>query len=158
MSARIVFSIVALLSALCFSGGCTARPEDKLIQAAAAGNVQDIHRLLSLGISVNCVSRDPDKFTPLLWAVAQRREKAVMALLAAGADPNLRDAQGKTALFYAFSNQEDLSGIIKPLVLAGANTVEYKSMFATLPENDPNRIAFEQASKERMTSKEGNKP
>ena len=81
-----------------------------------------------------------------------------MALLAAGADPNLRDAQGKTALFYAFSNQEDLSGIIKPLVLAGANTVEYKSMFATLPENDPNRIAFEQASKERMTSKEGNKP
>lgn len=157
MTLRFFYALLTL-GALCLFGGCGKSPEDKLIEASAAGNVQEIQRLLSLGVNVNCVSRALDKSTPLIWAVAQRREKAVTALLAAGADPNLRDAHGKTALFYAFSNQEDLSGIIKPLVLAGANTVEYKAMFATLPENNPNRVAFEQASKERMASKQASRP
>ena len=151
MMAHISFFLIALLSALCFTQGCTERPQDKLIQAAATGDVQEIQRLLSRGINVNCVSRAPDKFTPLIWAVVQRREKAVAALLAAGADPNVRDGLNRTALFYAFSSETDLSGIIKPLVLGGANTEKYKSLFESLPESNPNRVAFEQASTENKT-------
>jgi ankyrin repeat protein len=128
--------------------GCVKRrPEDQLIEAAGSGNIEEIQRLLAHGANVNCTSRTLDKSTPLIWAVTQRRETAVVALLAAGADPNVHDAHNKAALFYAFSNQMDLSPIITALIKAGADGREYKSLYeGLLPPDSPNRIAFEKAS------------
>jgi hypothetical protein len=133
--------------ALPFVGGCGRLSlEQQLIIASQHGNIPEIKRLLALGVNVNC--RDPslDGGTPLIWAVRQRREEAVEVLLAAGADPNIRTGTGQSALFFAIGDPlEDRSRTIEALVLGGANTEEYKKLFESLPRNDLNRVAFEQA-------------
>jgi ankyrin repeat protein len=137
---------------------CGTRPEDKLIEAAAAGDVRGLQRQLALGVNVDCKSRGLDQSTPLIWAVQQRRGEAVAVLLTAGADTNVRDAHKNTALFYAFTDQEDLGSIIKELILAGASSEEYTSLFFSLPQNNPNRVAFEAALKERSNRRDGRNP
>ncbi len=157
MKTRISFVLIAVGMA-CFLGGCGTRLEDKLVDASAAGDVQKIQSLLSRGINVNCASRGLDKSTPLILAVMQRRTEAVDVLLAAGADPNLRDAHSNAALFYAFTNQQDLGEIIKLLIAAGADADDYRSLFSSLPGENPNRIAFEEASKQKLAPKHDDRP
>jgi len=125
--------------------------------AAANGDVPEIERLLRSGVNVNCRSHSTDGTTPLIWAVWERQAAAVEVLLAAGSDPNIANGTGKTPLSLAIGGpQEDTSRIVKDLVLAGAKTEECKPLFESLPQDDPKRIAFEHALKERAV-KEGNK-
>lgn len=125
--------------------------------AAANGDVPEIKRLLRSGVNVNCKSHFTDGTTPLIWAVWERQAAAVEVLLAAGADPNIVNGTGKTALSLAIGGaQEDTSRIIMDLVLAGAKTEECRPIFESLPQDDPRRVAFERASKESAV-KERNK-
>jgi len=141
------FFLTAIFAVL-IVGGCKKRSaEDQLIVASGEGNIAEIQRLLAAGVNVNC--RSPtllDKSTPLIWAVAERQPEAVKVLLAAGADPNMRDAHKNAPLFYASSSDEGGSGITRALILGGADTEQYKSMYEDflLPTN-ANRIAFEEA-------------
>lgn len=134
-------TVLLLLSVSCGK----LSPEDQLIDAAATGNIAEINRLLSLGINVNCVSHSLDKSTPLIWAVRDKKEQAVLNLLAAGADPNKQNGDNRTALFYAFGTEDNLSNVITALISAGARTDEYGAWFLGLETNNPNRIAFERA-------------
>jgi ankyrin repeat protein len=136
----LVFSLLIFIEACSMPSS-----EDKLVESAGSGDLKEIQKFLSSGVSVNCRAHSLDRITPLIWAVMQRQEKSVTALLAAGADPNIRDAHKNTALFYAYSVQTDLSFFIKSLIASGANTQEYQAMFENLSQDNPNRIAFEQA-------------
>jgi ankyrin repeat protein len=146
---NIIYALI--LCGLVILDGC-AKPslEDKLIGAAASGSIPEIKRLLSLGVNVNCRAHSLNAGTPLIWAVRSRQENALEVLLAAGADPNIKTGTKESPLFLAYgSDQEDTSGIIKKLISAGANPDECRPLFEGLPENNPNRIAFEQAIKLR---------
>jgi hypothetical protein len=145
MNATTFLKFLALF-VLIFVGACTKRSlNDDLSGACATGNVQEIKKLLSEGADVNYKGHSLDASTPLIWATRERQEKAVEILLASGADPNIKNGEGQAALFFAFDVRDNLTNIITPLILGGANTEEYKSMFESLPANNPNRMAFEQA-------------
>jgi uncharacterized protein len=62
-------------------------------------------------------TRDPDGRTPLMLAALANDETAVTSLLARGADPNLRDSRGDTALVLA---AEHGVAIVRTLVEGGA--------------------------------------
>jgi ankyrin repeat protein len=147
MKTRAFIGVLTFSAFVLFSGCGQRTLEKQLIIASQDGNVQEIKRLLSLGVNVNCKQRfSPDAGTPLIWAVRCRQEKAVEVLLAAGADPNIKTRTGQTALFQAIGGyQEDNSRIIKDLILAGANTDEDKKGFESLWPDNTNRVAFEQA-------------
>jgi hypothetical protein len=71
-------------------------PADALRQAAAAGDLAVVERLL--GAQVNIDARDAAGRTALMLATLQGQTDAVLALLAHGADPNAADASGTTPL------------------------------------------------------------
>ncbi|MFE8070021.1 ankyrin repeat domain-containing protein [Marinobacteraceae bacterium S3BR75-40.1] len=105
-------SLLLVLVAL-FTSGCGTTPvvanvENKqvesptpLIDAAKAGNVEQIHSLVETGGSVNAQAPGG---TPLLAAVRQGNERAALALLRYGANPDLGDDQGTTPLMVAAKN------------------------------------------------------
>jgi ankyrin repeat protein len=131
--------------------GCRERsPEGQLIIAAQNNDVKEIQKLLSLGVNVNCRDNSPDAATPLIWAVRGRKESAVDVLIAAGADPNISCGAGDSALFFAIGGpKDDTSSIIRKLVKAGADTDKYFTLYENYPQDDPSRIAYEQAIKLR---------
>jgi ankyrin repeat protein len=143
---RLVFVILILISAC-------AKPSlnDRLLGACATGNLSEIKKCLSQGADVNYKSHSLDASTPLIWAVRERQERAVTLLLESGADPNIPNGEGKTALFFAFDYRDNDSNIITSLILSGANTEEYKSLFESLPKSNPNRLAFENAVAHRYS-------
>ena len=77
-------------------------------------NIEDVNAIDSIG------------FTPLRYAVIQGNIEAVDILLEAGADPNIQDDEGKTALFSAVRVNE--LAIAKRLLTAGAKTLPYQSI------------------------------
>jgi ankyrin repeat protein len=88
-----------------------------VIPAAERGHVEYVRRVVRTGIDVNHVN-DPG-WTALLEAVvygdgSARYQEIVRILLAAGADPGIRDAQGRTALQHAESlGQREVAAILR---------------------------------------------
>ena len=88
-----------------------------VIPAAERGHVEYVRRVVRTGIDVNHVN-DPG-WTALLEAVvygdgSPRYQEIVRILLAAGADPAIADADGRTALEHATSrHQEEVARILR---------------------------------------------
>jgi ankyrin repeat protein len=136
-SPRIIVIMAVLL------GGCQRhKPEYDLINAAARGDAPRITNLVSSGVNVNCTDTTLARWTPLLWAVYENQADAAAALLAAGADANYIDTVGHSALEMAKD-----PGIIKGLIVAGADITKVENYFKSLPESDPGRKAFDEAVK-----------
>lgn len=136
--------LLAVLSALALlSTGCRRSIDRQLIGSAAKGNVAEIDRLLSYGANLNCDDGSLQRWTPLHWAVYESQERAVSALLAAGANPNAKDGKGWTPLMYATE-----PGIIRALVLAGARTDGFN--LDSYPTNDALRTALDQSVRDRQ--------
>ena len=108
-----------------------------------------IERLISNGVSVNYRTSLLRGDTALTAAVRQRSVEVVDLLLKAGADPNVRDAQGFSPLYLALASPSDAGPIIKNLIRAGADVESVSKMAHELAKNDPNRAAFEEAVSER---------
>ena len=73
-----------------------------LISAAISGNIQAAMYLLLQGADVNCLGFQ--HCSPLMFAAQYYQPKMVHLLLAAGADTEIKDEFGRTALDLAISN------------------------------------------------------
>ena len=71
--------------------------------AASGANAETVKFLLESGADVNAVDTN-EKFTALMHAAAEGQTKVVEILLKHKADPELRDADGDTALVFAQNN------------------------------------------------------
>jgi hypothetical protein len=77
----------------------TKTPPTDMFDAAAEGDIKTLGRLLDRGLKVN--QRGTLGVTPLIMAAGMGETEAVRFLLARGADPSLRDEEGKTAAMRA---------------------------------------------------------
>lgn len=91
-----------------------------LYDAAVEGNVQQVQRLISLGVPVDCISRlsifgGRRAPTALLVAVQHDRVETVVELMAYGADVNRRFSNGQSAIAYCcqHGNEESARRILR---------------------------------------------
>ena len=90
---------------------------DKLLSAAAAGNLNQVNSLLAKGADPNI--RDEYGYTPLILAASEGRSDMVRQLIDKGADVNARTASNWTALLWASSM--GYSDVVKLLLERGAD-------------------------------------
>jgi ankyrin repeat protein len=113
--------------AVCIS--CNSQPKStkakdirgaELVLAAGRGDGVNVEKLLKLGAAVN--HRDPvTKLTPLIQAARFGRTNTLVILLQAGADPNLQDRMGFTALTHAILGNDKNAPLVQILLDAGAD-------------------------------------
>ena len=89
------------------------------MNAAIDGRADAVRRLLEGGAAVN--AQDREGWTALHFAVQRCDTDVTVLLLGAGADPDLRDGNGNTALFRAVFAYRNAADCISPLLAAGAN-------------------------------------
>jgi Meckel syndrome type 1 protein len=89
---------------------------DQLWKSAEVGDVPGLQAAIDANVNIN--SRDSEGRTALMLAARHGQTKAVLALLADGADPNVADSKGFTPLRIA--NSAGNSSIIVALKKAGA--------------------------------------
>jgi len=75
-------------------------------ELADGGPIEAVVLLLRHGAKVDH-GRVPGNATPLLVAVMNRQAEAVRILLAAGADPNIRDDEGESPLSLSVQNDDE---------------------------------------------------
>ena len=103
-----------------------------VLNAAEEGNLEKVKLLLKQGRSIN--ERDPRiKFgwTPLIAAIFQRNTNVVHYLIESGADLNIQDNTGQTAIMWATSSDDNLD-IVKDLIAHGADLNAKDKMGATV--------------------------
>lgn len=71
-------------------------PHQELVNAIFAKDEEQIKKLIAAGVNINAVGKD--EIPPLHYAAMQLDVDMVKRLLELGADPKLKDADGKTAL------------------------------------------------------------
>uniref|UniRef100_A0A2R8ZYP5 Uncharacterized protein n=2 Tax=Pan paniscus TaxID=9597 RepID=A0A2R8ZYP5_PANPA len=86
----------------------------------ATGQPEMVRLLVSRKCELNLCDRE-DR-TPLIKAVQLRQEACATILLQNGADPNITDFFGRTALHYAVYNED--TSMIEKLLSYGANIEE----------------------------------
>ena len=112
-----------------FSGANAA-----LEEAIIADDPAAVNTALSGGAEVN--ARGAVGVTPLAYAIGTGKEKAARALIAAGANPNIEDDEGDTAVTLAVNSYARLPDLL-PLVLdAGGNPNQLR------PDGDPVIVRF----------------
>jgi ankyrin repeat protein len=126
-----MFSVMAFIVALLVhSGGYEVQAQkssglsasDELHHAAGAGDVQRMREALRLGADVNCC-KDYGAGPPLVRAAFLGKLEAVRFLLDNGADPNIQDKDGMTALHQAvrLCNAPEHQKVVALLLERGAN-------------------------------------
>ncbi len=75
--------------------------EQRLLEAAFAGELEEVRRQVSEGVDVN--ASDPDGRTSLMWAAFNGHATVIEFLLDEGAELDGKDSSGRTALMYASS-------------------------------------------------------
>jgi ankyrin repeat protein len=104
--------------------------------AAASGDIVEVRRLLFKGADVNVQPKGMNGGTPLIQATMHQRDDVVFELLERGADPNLTDHAGLTALSWAVSQGDSATNVIRMLVQHGAK-VEPNMMSQAIHDGQP---------------------
>ena len=95
---------IYLASAVLIFSSCTARPNEPLSKAAAAGDLTEVSRLLAQGASMS------DREGALIWAARYGQPEAIDLLVKNGADPNGRGGVNDwTVLMHAIHKQQPKS-------------------------------------------------
>jgi ankyrin repeat protein len=108
-------ALACALALLLFSG-CSNKDE-RLREAAAAGNTTDLRAALEEGANVEASGMTGT--TALMLAVKNNQTEAVQVLLEKGANPNTALPDGRTALMIAA--QAGHTAIVQALLKAGAD-------------------------------------
>lgn len=109
---------VKLENAIYLRGEIAIVYENKLVEAIAQDNIEQVKNLILSGAYVN----EKDKnwgLTALQMAVSRNNLEIVKLLLNAGANPNLRDESGQTALM--MTNENTSTELVQELLRAGAD-------------------------------------
>ena len=96
--------LIALVSLLMFMGCAqTKSVNETLFAASKQGNTNSIQKLIKKGADVNYVCKETScqGWTPVMIASAENHPDAVKLLLEAGANPNVQNQYGRTALHFA---------------------------------------------------------
>lgn len=102
--------------------GVDAYDPDKrtaLINATFYGEIEIMRWLIEKGADVNY--QDKGGYTPLHFAVQERRMNALDLLFENGANPNLKDRHGNSPLWTAVFNAKGNFDIVKKLIENGAD-------------------------------------
>jgi len=121
-----------LVTATCAIPLCGGFHGSPVLNAAEEGDLEKVKLLLKQGRSIN--ERDPRvKFgwTPLIAAIYQRNTNVVHYPIESGADVNIPDSSGKTAIMWAMVSNENLD-IVKGLIAHGADLNARDKMGATV--------------------------
>jgi len=97
MKTKLPFLTICLLSQI-GCGSRLSRDELELNASIGVGDITNVQRLVQAGVNVNCQSSKGTKYTPLHWAVFEHEYQIASFLLDHGANPNLRDIHGETAV------------------------------------------------------------
>jgi len=108
------------------------KPSMYLVEAALAGDLEEVKRLIAEGADVNATSPEiPEvKFTPIMAAANRGHAQVAQVLLENGAEVNATDFQGWTALYYTFwifpgedneENHRERVQLVKALIASGAD-------------------------------------
>src|SRR5580704_9924756 len=121
MTVRCARGAVAAATLLVLSG---CAPSDKLVSAAAFGDIATVKSELARGVSAN--GRNFAGQTPLIAATNMCQVDIVKVLLAAHADPNARETDPHltmTPLMIAagYSHDNGCPDVVRALVSAGAD-------------------------------------
>ena len=88
--------------------------------------------LVKYGANPNTTAETEMGMTPLTFAVRAGNLHAMRALLKAGADPNIADRNGDTALYYCQGTVTQIKSMMKDLVKAGAH-INHQDMEGMTP-------------------------
>jgi len=114
------------------SGSMEQTPDQKLLEAAENGSVDDILACLGEGASPNAARGD--KFSALHMAACRNAPDIVQTLLDHGGDPNVYDIDFSTPLYLAAG--DGFSEVVKTLLAGKANPIA-----TTLDNETPLHIA-----------------
>jgi ankyrin repeat protein len=89
--------------------------------AAGRGDLQAVQALLAKGASINQQPRGMNGWTPLVQAIWGQHTNVAYFLLEKGADPNIKDHQGVTALWYAIARGDSNTNLVRVLIARGAD-------------------------------------
>jgi ankyrin repeat protein len=151
---RIVLVVIAA-AWLPLLWGCSSRTP--VLNAAEEGDLGKVKLLLKEGRSIN--ERDPRvKFgwTPLIAAIYQHNTNVAHYLIASGADVNIPDNQGETAIMWATVSDENFE-IVKDLIAHGADLNAKDKMGASVlsyASADPPKPKLLEAVKAAMPRQE----
>ena len=149
-----------LVAATCAIPLCGCFHGSPVLNAAEEGDLEKVKLLLKEGRSIN--ERDPRfKFgwTPLIAAIYQRNTNVVYYLIESGADVNIHDNSGQTAIMWAMASDENLD-IVKYLIAHGADLNAKDKMGATAlsyASSAPPKPKLPQAVKAAMAQQEQTK-
>lgn len=114
--------ILVLFISICISASCLSQESDeqRLLDAAAKGEVAGVQALLEKGVSPRV--KDPDGGTPLHLAAANGHKMTVETILRFGADLNAPDNRGRTPLDLAEAGGH--TGLVEFLLSQGARRTQ----------------------------------
>jgi ankyrin repeat protein len=111
--------LLSVLAAGVLGAGCFPRPQNALSQAAAAGDVEGVERLIAEGVDPNlgAVSR---AFTPMIWAARAGQVAVIRVLVARGASVDAPGgSNGWSPLQHALHKQQTAAAL--ELITLGAD-------------------------------------
>jgi ankyrin repeat protein len=112
--------IPLVLVLLLFCTACDRETgEGRLALAISKGETSTVEKLIDSGVDVN-QQNQVTKETALMTAVRSEEIDVVAILLRAGANPNLQDVSGMTALMWAVEGGDKNTNLVRILLDAGA--------------------------------------
>ncbi|MEK6402190.1 MULTISPECIES: ankyrin repeat domain-containing protein [unclassified Mesorhizobium] len=111
----VVATMTVIVMVLMASGSFAGERDNMLLEAAAAGRIDEVRTLLAEAVKIDV--RDRAARTPLLLATRANHVEVAKALIEAGADVNAKDVIKDTPFLYA--GAEGRNEILKAILASG---------------------------------------